>query len=61
MIDLAEIYEKIMDLSTAILFYKRSLQSVPRHDIKEKIQNLTLIKGMQMLAVGSAKNILHDT
>jgi hypothetical protein len=51
----------MMDLSTAILFYKRSLQTVPRHDIKEKIQNLTLIKGMQMLAVGSAKNILHDT
>ena len=34
LIEMAEIYEKIMDISTAILFYKRSLQIVPRPDIK---------------------------
>jgi hypothetical protein len=58
---MAEIYEKIMDVSTAVLFYKRSLQIVPRQDIKEKIQNLTLVKGLQMLEVGSVKNILQDS
>lgn len=50
-----------MDVSTAILFYKRSLQIAPRPDIKEKIQNLTLFKGLQMLGAGSSKNILHGT
>jgi hypothetical protein len=33
-VELAEIYEKMMDVSTAILFYKRSLQIIPRPDIK---------------------------
>lgn len=50
-----------MDVSTAILFYKRSLQISPHPDIKEKIHSLTLVKGLQMLGAGSSKNILHDT
>lgn len=50
-----------MDVSTAVLFYKRSLQIVPRPDIKEKVQNLTLVKGLQMLSAGSSKNILYET
>lgn len=48
-IELAEIYEKILDVTSATLFYKRSLQIMPRPDIKEKVQNLTLVKGLQML------------
>lgn len=50
-----------MDISTAILFYKRSVQISPRPDIKEKVQSLTLVKGLQMLGAGSSKNILHET
>lgn len=34
LVEMAEIYEKIMDVSTAVLFYRRSLQIMPRHDIK---------------------------
>lgn len=49
LVEMAEIYEKIMDISTAVLFYKRSLQIMPRHDIKEKVQSLTLVKGLQLL------------
>lgn len=58
---MAEIYETIMDVSTATLFYKRSLQILPRPDIKEKVQSLTLIKGLELLTIGSSKNILLDT
>lgn len=51
----------MMDSSTALLFYKRSMQLLPKQEIKEKIQNLSLIKGLEMISVGSSKNILLDT
>lgn len=58
---MAEIYEEINDLSTAILFYKRSQQINAKDNIKNKIQALSLIKGLELLAIGSSKNILLDT
>lgn len=58
---MGEIYESMLDHSSAILFYKRSLQLLPRPDIKEKVQKLTLVKGLELLETGSAKNILLDT
>jgi hypothetical protein len=44
--EIAELYERINDIATALLFYKKSLQFQDNLGIKDKIQCLYLVKGV---------------
>ena len=61
MSELAEIYEALMDLSSAVTFYRRVHQLNGSFQAHEKVKTLTKIQGLQLLEVGSVKNILEDT
>ena len=49
-----------MDVSSAILFYRRALHLKPKNSIqiKEKLKDMVKIKGLQLLEMGGCKNIL---
>lgn len=49
------------DVSSAILFYKRAHQLAGAANFLEKTRTLSRIEGIQLLSIGSAKNILLDT
>jgi hypothetical protein len=59
--ELAEIYEKMMDLTSASLFYRRTHQLNNSSAALEKVKNIAKIQGLQLLSIGSVKNILDDS
>lgn len=61
MLELAEIYEKNCDIASAILFYRRANQLATSSTAQEKVKFLSKVKGLQLLALGSTKNILADS
>lgn len=56
--ELAEIYEKNMDLSSASLFYRRAHHLNNSALALEKLKLIAKIQGIQLLELGSVKNIL---
>lgn len=58
MYELAEIYEKVYDFSSASLFYRRVHQLNSSSLAYQKVKYFAKVKGLQLLEVGSAKNIL---
>ena len=50
-----------MDLKSASLFYRRTHQLNNSPSALEKVKNIAKIQGLQLLSIGSAKNILEDT
>jgi hypothetical protein len=61
MLELAEIYERSCDIASAVLFYRRANQLAPNSTAQEKVKFLSKVQGLQLLALGSAKNILADS
>ena len=61
LVEMAEIYEALMDLSTALSLLKRADFLESRMEIKEKINRIAIIQGMQLIQMGNARNILIDT
>lgn len=61
MLELAEIYEKNCDIASAILFYRRVNQLSTNSTAQEKVKFLSKVQGLQLLALGSTKNILADS
>jgi hypothetical protein len=51
------------DLSSAILFYRRvhQLGGNCAASAQDKVKEMTKIQGLQLLEIGSIKNILEDT
>lgn len=58
LLELADIYEMMMDLSTALNLHKRAEQL--RGSQSSKIKSLALLRGFALLDAGSVKNILSD-
>lgn len=61
MLELAEIYEKMYDVSSAILFYRRTFELNKSSQALERGKFLSKVQGLQLLEIGSIKNILEDT
>ncbi len=61
MLELAEIYERNCDIASAVLFYRRANQLTPNSTAHEKVKFLSKVQGLQLLALGSVKNILADS
>ena len=61
MYELAEIYEKVLDFSSATLFYRRVHQLNNSSLAFQKVKYFAKVKGLQLLEIGSVKNILEDT
>ena len=51
----------MMDLSSAVTFHRRVYHLNGSFQAQEKVKSLTKIQGLQMLQVGSVKNIVEDT
>ena len=58
LIELADVYERMMDLSTALNLHKRAEQL--RASQNNRIKSLALLRGFALLDAGSVKNILSD-
>jgi hypothetical protein len=61
MLELAEVYERNCDISSAILFYRRVHQLNGNSNALEKVRFLSKVQGLQLLELGCAKNILADS
>lgn len=58
-VELAECYRQLNDISTALNLYRRAEQILPNWS--GKIKQLSLEKGFHTILSGSAKNLLADT